>query len=139
MQPQKILVVDDSNMLHKMYDLLLSAFPRLHAYDGHQALHQLEQNSDIDLVLLDVRMPRMNGLEVLSRLKNGDEFNQIPVVMISTEGQEEETIRAIEMGAAAYIKKPFSNQDLLQVIAELEPADLRQRRSTRPSSTRAPS
>ena len=119
MQPRKILVVDDSNMLHKMYDLLLSAYSRLHAFDGHEALSQLEQHADIDLVLLDVRMPRMNGLELLHHLKTGDEFKQVPVIMVSTEGQEEETLRAIAMGAAAYIKKPFSNQDLLQVIAEL--------------------
>lgn len=119
MQPRKILVVDDSNMLHKMYDLLLTEYLRLHASDGEEALQELARNPDVDLILLDVRMPRMDGLELLSHLKTGQEFDQIPVVMVSTEGQEEETIRAIEMGAAAYIKKPFSNQDLLQVIAEL--------------------
>ncbi len=119
MQPRTILVVDDSNMLHKMYDLLLSEYSRLHAHDGHQALQELERHPEVDLILLDVRMPRMNGLELLSHLKRGHEFDQIPVVMVSTEGEEEETLRAIAMGAAAYIKKPFSNQDLLQVIAEL--------------------
>ena len=119
MQPRKILVVDDSKLIHKMFEVLLRQFSLVHAHDGLEALQCLSNHADIDLILLDINMPRMSGLEFLNQVKANDLFATIPVVIISTEGKEEDTVRGIEAGAAAYIKKPFGNQELLEVIQGL--------------------
>lgn len=119
MKPRKILVVDDSKLIHKMFEVLLRQFSLIHAHDGLEALQCLGNHADIDLILLDINMPRMSGLEFLNQVKSDDAFEEIPVVIISTEGKEEDTIRGIEAGASAYIKKPFGNQELLEVIQKL--------------------
>ena len=118
-QPRKILVVDDSKLIHKMFEVLLRQFSLVHAHDGLEALQCLGTHSDIDLILLDINMPKMSGLEFLNQIKGDTVFKEIPVVIISTEGKEEDTIRGLEAGAAAYIKKPFGNQELLEVIQRL--------------------
>ena len=118
-QPRKILVVDDSKLIHKMFEVLLRQFSLVHAHDGLEALQCLGTHSEIDLILLDINMPKMSGLEFLAQIKGDTVFKTIPVVIISTEGKEEDTIRGLEAGAAAYIKKPFGNQELLEVIQRL--------------------
>ena len=118
-QPRKILVVDDSKLIHKMFEVLLRQFSLIHAHDGLEALQCLGTHGEIDLILLDINMPKMSGLEFLAQIKADTVFKTIPVVIISTEGKEEDTIRGLEAGAAAYIKKPFGNQELLEVIQRL--------------------
>ena len=118
-QPRKILVVDDSKLIHKMFEVLLRQYSLVHCLDGLEALQALGNNADIDLILLDINMPRMSGLEFLNQIKADAAFQEIPVVIISTEGKEEDTVRGLEAGAAAYIKKPFGNQELLEVIQRL--------------------
>jgi CheY-like chemotaxis protein len=76
------------------------------ATDGRQAL-QLLQEREIDLVLLDVMMPELNGYEVLERLKADDRLRHIPVIMISALDQVESVVRCIELGAEDYLPKPF--------------------------------
>jgi two-component system chemotaxis response regulator CheY len=70
-------------------------------------------------VLLDINMPNMNGLEFLSQVKTHAAFSQVPVIIISTEGKEEDTLRGLQAGAAAYIKKPFRKEEILEVISRL--------------------
>lgn len=119
MQPRKILVVDDSKLMHKMYEVMLRQYPLVYALDGRQALDRLREHADIDLVLLDVNMPNMNGLEFLAELNAGGAGVHPQVVIISTEGREEDTARGLEAGAQAYIKKPFHTEEILDVIARL--------------------
>ena len=76
------------------------------ATDGRQAL-QLLQERDIDLVLLDVMMPELNGYEVLERLKADDRLRHVPVIMISALDRVESVVRCIELGAEDYLPKPF--------------------------------
>ncbi len=120
MQPRKVLVVDDSKLMHKMYEVMLRQYPLVYALDGRQALDRLRENSDVELVLLDINMPNMNGLEFLAQLRSDGERAALPVIIISTEGREEDTARGIEAGANAYIKKPFHSEEILDVIARLE-------------------
>ncbi|MEM6455994.1 MAG: response regulator [Acidobacteriota bacterium] len=119
MQPRKILVVDDSKLIHKMFEVLLRQYTLIHAHDGLEALQCLGTDASIDLILLDINMPRMSGLEFLQQVKSDATLESIPVVIISTEGKEEDTLRGLEAGASAYIKKPFGNQELLNVIQSL--------------------
>ena len=118
MQPRKVLVVDDSKLMHKMYEVMLRQYPVVYALDGRQALERLGEHPDVELILLDLNMPNMNGLEFLAALRA--EGNRTAVVIISTEGREEDTARGLEAGAAAYIKKPFRSDEILDVIARLE-------------------
>ena len=120
MQPRKVLVVDDSKLMHKMYEVMLRQYPLVYASDGRQALDRLQEHPDIDLVLLDINMPNMNGLEFLAELRSNPERAELPVIIISTEGREEDTARGIEAGATAYIKKPFHSEEILEVISRLE-------------------
>jgi two-component system chemotaxis response regulator CheY len=119
-QPRKILVVDDSKLMHKMYEVMLRQYALVYASDGRQALDRLQEHEDIDLVLLDVNMPNMNGLEFLAKIRSDGSRSLLPVVIISTEGRDEDTVRGMEAGATAYIKKPFHSEEILDVIARLE-------------------
>lgn len=120
MQPRKILVVDDSKLMHKMYEVMLRQYPLVYASDGRQALDRIKEHADIDLVLLDINMPNMNGLEFLAELRSNAAHDDVSVIIISTEGREEDTARGMEAGATAYIKKPFRNEEILDVISRLE-------------------
>ncbi len=120
MQPRKVLVVDDSKLMHKMYEVMLRQYPLVYASDGRQALERLQGHPDIDLVLLDINMPNMNGLEFLAELRSDASRAELPVIIISTEGREEDTARGLEAGATAYIKKPFHSEEILEVISRLE-------------------
>ncbi len=120
MQPRKVLVVDDSKLMHKMYEVMLRQYPLVYASDGRQALERLRDHPDIDLVLLDINMPNMNGLEFLAEVRSDAARADLQVIIISTEGREEDTARGIEAGATAYIKKPFHSEEILDVISRLE-------------------
>ena len=117
--PKKILIVDDSKLMHKMLSVMLQKYELLHAQDGLEALQQLGTHPGIDLILLDINMPRMSGLEFLAKVKDDPMVSEIPIVIVSTEGTEEDTLRGLEQGAAAYVKKPFDNKILQQVISQL--------------------
>ncbi len=120
MQPRKVLVVDDSKLMHKMYEVMLRQYALVYALDGRQALDRLREHPDIDLVLLDVNMPNMNGLEFLAELRADASRTDLPVIIISTEGRDEDTARGLEAGATAYIKKPFHSEEILALIAGLQ-------------------
>jgi two-component system chemotaxis response regulator CheY len=117
--PRKVLVVDDSKLMHKMYEVMLRQFPLVYALDGREALDRLREHADIDLVLLDVNMPNMNGLEFLAAMRADHAHKGVSVVIISTEGRDEDTARGLEAGAAAYISKPFQSHEILEVISRL--------------------
>jgi len=115
-----VLVVDDSKLMHKMYEVMLRQYPLVYALDGRQALDRLQEHEDIDLVLLDINMPNMNGLEFLAQIRSNGAHQELPVIIISTEGRDEDTQRGLEAGATAYIKKPFHSEDILEKIAQLQ-------------------
>ena len=119
MKPRKVLVVDDSKLLHRMFEMMLRQYPLVHAYDGREALDRLAEHADVDLILLDINMPRMNGLEFLTAVKSIAAHASIPVVIITTEGTDSDTQRGLQAGAAAYVRKPFRNEELLAVIQQL--------------------
>jgi two-component system chemotaxis response regulator CheY len=118
-QPRKVLVVEDSKLMQKMYEVMLRQYALVYASDGRQALERLREHEDVDLVLLDVNMPNMNGLEFLEQVRAGGGRDGMAVIIITTEGRDDATARGLEAGAAAYIKKPFHTEDILDVIARL--------------------
>jgi two-component system chemotaxis response regulator CheY len=123
---RKILAVDDSALIHQMYKLFLSRYKNcklVSAMNGLEALDKLAQEEGIDLILLDINMPVMNGLEFLQRLQKEPAYQAIPVIIISTEGKEEDTIRGLKMGAKGYVKKPFQASELHGLIEKITAAE----------------
>ena len=119
---RKILAVDDSALIHQMYKLFLSRYKNcklVSAMNGLEALDKLGQEEGIDLILLDINMPVMNGLEFLQRVQKEPAYQAIPVIIISTEGKEEDTIRGLKMGAKGYVKKPFQASELHGLIEKI--------------------
>ena len=117
---KRILTVDDSPSVRKMVEFSLKSkgYDMGSAGDGVEALELLEQEQ-FDAIVLDVNMPRMNGLEFLEKIKNHDVFAAIPVIMLTTEGQDEDRDKAMALGATAYIIKPFKPTQLLSLLDEL--------------------
>jgi two-component system chemotaxis response regulator CheY len=122
---KKVLVVDDSALIHQMYKMVLMRYKCqiVDALNGQDGLDKLDKNPDADLILLDINMPVMNGLDFIRKVKELGSFNHIPIVLVSTEGKEEDTMRGLALGAKGYVKKPFQPSDLHQLIEKLYPAE----------------
>ena len=116
---KKILTVDDSPSVRKMVEFSLKSkgYTMGAAGDGLEALELLNQEP-YDAIILDVNMPRMNGLEFLEKRLEIDKIVDIPVIMLTTEGQDEDRDKAISLGATAYIIKPFKPSQLLELLEE---------------------
>jgi CheY-like chemotaxis protein len=119
MKPRNILVIDDSTLIHKLFGMLFPSTPVAFAASGVEALQRLAQIPDVDLIFLDINMPKMSGLEVLDKIKANADLAAIPIVIISTEGKEHDVIRGLQAGAAAYVKKPFRNEEILALVPRL--------------------
>ena len=89
------------------------------AYDGREALDALEREPDICLVLLDLMMPHLSGLDVLSAMRTHPRWRELPCIILTAAGQEQQHRRAIELGATEFITKPFSPKKLYARTAEL--------------------
>lgn len=115
----KILIVDDSQLIHSMYRLVLNRYNGCRisdAMNGLEALDILSRESDFDFILLDINMPVMNGLQFMEKIKNENLYRNIPIIVISTEGKEEDTLRALKLGAWGYVVKPFKPHVLYDLI-----------------------
>ena len=118
---KKILVVDDSLLLHKMYEHAFRAYPahvvEMHsATNGRDALARLHEHPDTALILLDVNMPEMSGIEFLRHVQAEAAFRDIAVVLQSTEDQVEDIQRGLAAGARGYLTKPFTHHQLYQLL-----------------------
>ena len=111
---RRILAVDDEARMVRFIRLNLEhdGFQVVEAYNGSQALEQIRTNLP-DLVLLDVMMPDIDGFEVLRMIR---ETNNIPVIMLTAKGDEEDRIKGLELGADDYITKPFSPRELVSRV-----------------------
>ncbi len=120
---KKVLVVDDSALIHQMYKMVLMRYrcQIVNALNGQDGLEQLEKNPDINLILLDINMPVMNGIEFIKKVKAIPAYESIPIIMVSTEGKEEDTLRGLSLGAKGYVKKPFQPSDLHAIIEKIYP------------------
>ena len=121
-----ILVVDDSAAIRKILQRVLRqtgmAIKAIHeAGDGVEALAVLAEHP-VDLVLSDINMPKMDGLQLLASLKASPLWRNIPVVMITTEGGETKVAEAVKLGAAGYVRKPFTADQIKEkLVGILEP------------------
>jgi two-component system, chemotaxis family, chemotaxis protein CheY len=118
-----VLVVDDSAAIRKILQRVLRqtgmAINTIHeAGDGQEALEILKVQRPA-LVLTDINMPKMDGLQFLAAVKNSESWRNIPVVMITTEGGEAKVGEAVRLGAAGYVRKPFTADQIKEKLAGL--------------------
>ena len=120
MDRKRILVVDDEiYIVHILeFTLTMEGYEVLTAADGEEALRRLEQDHP-DLVVLDIMMPKVDGYEVLRRIRADEEFRHLPVILLSAKGRPIDRDTGLEIGADDYIVKPFSPRRLLEKIQDL--------------------
>lgn len=119
-----VLIIDDSPTFRTMVSFALKKIANfgneIQAADGLEALDAIAKN-DIHLMICDVNMPNMNGLEFLKTVKGDEKHKHIPVIMLTTEGKDEDRERAVKLGADAYLNKPFKPNALKAEIERLLP------------------
>jgi len=116
-----VLVADDEPHIGRIIKMKLEQGPfRVTlAYDGREALQVLERERDICLVLLDLMMPHMSGLDVLAAMRKDARWRDLPCIILTAAGQEQQHTSAVELGADDFLTKPFSPKKLYSRAAEL--------------------
>jgi len=109
---EKVLIVDDSASYRMIISSILSDYALLVAEDGIEALEQLEKHSDIDIMILDLKMPRMNGFEVLDYLSVHPEYKEMTIIILTNVDEIDSEIRGLDAGAVDYIRKPINADSL---------------------------
>ena len=118
-----VLIVDDSAAIRKILQRVLrqAELPigeLLEAGDGLEAMEVLKTRQ-IGLILSDINMPNMDGLQLLSALKAHEQWKKVPIVMITTEGSHDKVLEAVNLGAAGYVKKPFTADQIKEKLLAL--------------------
>ncbi len=116
------LVIDDSRLHHQMYQLIfsrpaLAGSTLLHAYDGREGYTLFTAHPEVRMVFLDLNMPVMTGLEFLHRRQEEELHAHVPVVLVTTESTMEDEARGMAAGAWAYLRKPFTPEQLEAIVA----------------------
>lgn len=116
----KILIAEDERDILELitFTLEYGGYEVIPTTNGEDAL-DMTRHERPDLVLLDVRMPRMSGYEVCTHIKADDDTRRIPVVFLSAKGQEAEVYTGYDLGAIDYILKPFAPDQLLEIIRNI--------------------
>ncbi|MBL7158767.1 MAG: response regulator [Candidatus Omnitrophica bacterium] len=120
MDKKKILIVEDSPTMRDMvsYRLQASGYETETASCGEEALKKIKELKP-DLVLLDVKMPGMNGFEVCQRSKSDPETKAVPIIFLTTAAQESDIIKGKELGADGYLTKPYDGKELIKEIGRI--------------------
>ncbi len=121
--PPNILIVDDSAAIRKILHRVLkqAELPLGNIYeagDGVQALEILKANS-VDLVLSDINMPNMDGMQLLGQIRGNPQWQAVKVIMITTEGNQSKVLEAVGLGAAGYVRKPFTADQIKEKLLSL--------------------
>nr|MCU0552927.1 response regulator [Leptolyngbya sp. Prado105] len=119
--PKSVLVIDDSITVRQALTMTLeeAGFRVVQAHDGLDAIAQLQRHPDIQLITCDVEMPRLNGFEFLMRYEQETQLAQVPVVMLTSRSNDKHQQLAKQLGAAAYLTKPFEPGKLVQFVYQL--------------------
>jgi two-component system chemotaxis response regulator CheY len=118
---KRVLVVDDSSTTRALIVSTIEemeGFETIEAPNGFEALKCIPQQA-LDLIVTDINMPDINGLEIVHFVKHHPDYRSIPMIIVSTEGSDEDVKRGIDLGASAYVKKPFEPEHLKSTIRRL--------------------
>ena len=121
MSPKKVIVIDDSRSAREqvLRALREENVTLVEAVDGRDGLAKLDANADASLIICDINMPEMNGLEMLTTLYDSGRLGALPVIMLTTESQPELLKKAKEKGAKGWIVKPFKPALLVAAVRKL--------------------
>jgi two-component system, chemotaxis family, chemotaxis protein CheY len=119
--PRKILVVEDSPMMVQLYRLVLerAGTELVVASTGVDGLDRAAQEPDVELFIVDINMPELDGIEFLRQLRTDLGITGVPAIVISTESEDADRKAAFEAGATAYLQKPWAPEQLLETIARV--------------------
>jgi len=121
MDSLRFLIVEDSPTMRQLISFSLKRFKGckiIEAVDGVDALKKL-QTEEVDMILTDINMPVMDGLKLVTLVKQNPRLRDLPIVIITTEGASEDRDRGLALGADAYISKPIQSSHLIKVITDL--------------------
>jgi two-component system chemotaxis response regulator CheY len=114
-----ILVVEDSPAMRQLLSFAMKRIPGsnvIEATDGVDALKKLSSGK-VDIIIADINMPIMDGLKLLSLVRGNDTYKNIPVIIVTTEGADEDRKKALAIGANAYLTKPIQTQELIKLVS----------------------
>lgn len=118
---KKVMIVDDSKTIRQQVSFTLKkgGFTVIEAEDGLQGIERLKENSDVAMIISDVNMPNMNGLEMIEKINSDETLKGPPIVMLTTEGSGELISRAKAAGAKGWLVKPFKPDQLIAAVTKL--------------------
>lgn len=113
----RVLIIDDSDVLRKIvsFNLTKEGYVVEEARDGLEGLEKMKSNKP-DLVILDIMMPHLNGFEVLKRMRADSELSNVPVIILTAKGGENDAKMALQSGANGFLTKPFSPVKLVEEV-----------------------
>jgi len=119
--PLDVLIVDDSAAIRKILQRALQQSELvlgkvIEAADGREAMEALKLQK-VGLILSDINMPNMDGLQLLGQLKADDQWKHVPVIIISTEGSQTKVMEAVQLGAKGFVRKPFTAEQIKEKLA----------------------
>lgn len=119
--PVDVLIVDDSAAIRKILQRVLAQANLgvgkvIEAADGREALDAVKQQP-VGLILSDINMPNMDGLQFLNELRSHEQWKHVPVLMISTEGSQTKVMEAVQLGAQGFVRKPFTADQIKEKLA----------------------
>jgi two-component system, chemotaxis family, chemotaxis protein CheY len=118
---KNVLVVEDSKAIRSMIRVSLEeagGFYAVEAGNGFEALKTLPTRR-FDLIITDINMPDINGLELIGYVKSNPTYRDIPLIIVSTEKSEEDKKRGISLGASGYVVKPFRKEELMSMVTKV--------------------
>ena len=118
---KKILIVDDSRTIRQQvgFTLTKEGFEVVEAEDGQDGLNKLQANADISMIVSDVNMPNMGGLEMVEAIRQIEQFKFLPIIMLTTESSGDIVDRAKKAGASGWLVKPFNPEQLVGAVKKL--------------------
>jgi CheY-like chemotaxis protein len=120
---KRALIVDDFPFDVELTRLVLEScrdqFEVVVVADGEEALHKLNEAEDFDVILLDLKLPKIDGLEVLQTIRADAALKSVPVVMLTSSREEQDLVRSYELGVNAYVVKPVEFSEFVEAIADL--------------------
>jgi two-component system chemotaxis response regulator CheY len=119
--PKHILVVDDSKTVRNLVAFILKkeGFKVTTAEDGLDGLEQLYNAGNVDLIIADVNMPRMDGFTYIQNVRENENYTDIPIIVLSTEGQDKDIQQGLSLGANLYMVKPAQPEKMIKNVKML--------------------
>lgn len=114
-----LLIEDEPNIIEAITFILLRKGIKVDAHSNGASALETVKSTNPDAVILDVMLPNRSGFDILQDIREDTDFAEIPVMMLTARGQTKDRERAMELGATAYMTKPFSNSDVIEAITAL--------------------